>query len=235
MSRLAGGVGPAHPLAALPRVWWFPGLRGYRSGKRGTYLGNELDDQPPVPGGDELSWLEDEAEKPEWNIAEGDPVRSVTPAGLEAVAGNLPVPSSLRLLAARGDLQRRIRSATACILDLGDFAAATSGGGYLVHVLSDQQWCLHWLLYLDPAGNEAIVTTTEPIGFDLPGDEAAPPRFIFLDSEMMGLNVCADTFAEFLYRFWIENEIFFALGSNQPLTPAAAAYAARLPRTATRP
>jgi len=67
------------------------------------------------------------------------------------------------------------------------------------------------------------------------GDEAAPPRFISLDSEMMGLNVCADTFAEFLYRFWIENEIFFALGSNQPLTPAAAAYAAGLPRTATRP
>ena len=52
---------------------------------------------------------------------------------------------------------------------------------------------------------------------------------------MMGLNVCAATFAEFLYRFWIENEIFFALGSNQSLTPAAAAYAAGLPRTATRP
>ena len=29
---------------------------------------------------------------------------------------------SLRLLAARPDLQRRIRSATGCYLDLGDFA-----------------------------------------------------------------------------------------------------------------
>jgi hypothetical protein len=44
----------------------------------------------------------------------------------------------------------------------------------------------------------------------------------------MGLNVCADTFAEFLCRFWIENKIFFALRDDRPLPPAAAAYAARL-------
>jgi hypothetical protein len=60
-------------------------------------------------------------------------------------------------------------SATACYLDLGDFRApTTANGGYLIHLLSDQQWCRHWLLYLDAAGHEAVVTSTEPIGFDLP-------------------------------------------------------------------
>jgi len=27
----------------------------------------------------------------------------------------------------------------------------------------------------------------------------------------VNLEVCADSFAEFLYRFWIENEIWYAL------------------------
>jgi len=120
MSDLAVSGGPAHPLAALPRVWWFSWLPGYRPGARATYAGYELDDQPPTPADEGLRWLENEAGKPEWSIADGDPVRALTSAGLEAVASGLPVPASLRLLAARGDLQRRIRSATACYLDLGD-------------------------------------------------------------------------------------------------------------------
>lgn len=129
-----------------------------------------------------------------------------------------------------------IRSATACYLDLGDFAAGTSPtGGYLVHVLSDQQWCRHWLVYLDARGSEAVLTSTEPIGFDLPGGESAPPHIIPLRSYALDLHVCADTFAEFLYRFWIEDEIFFALYDDQPLPSAAASYAAQLPRPASSP
>lgn len=158
-------------------------------------------------------------------------MRALTSAGLSAIADQLPVavPESLRLLAARPQLQRRIRSATACLLDLGDFPAVTaSEDGFLVHVLSDQQWCLHWLLYLDTAGRQAVVATPEPIGFDLSDDGSGPGSVICLDNEQLGLTVCADTFAEFLYRFWIENEIFFALRSNQPLTPPLATYAAQL-------
>jgi hypothetical protein len=56
-------------------------------------------------------WLETEDDKPERSIAEGDPVRPLTPTGLEAVPGELPMPPSPRLLlAARDDLRRRIRS-----------------------------------------------------------------------------------------------------------------------------
>jgi hypothetical protein len=145
MGDLAGR--PAgHPLASLPRVWSFPALRGYRSDGRATYVSHDLDEQPPVPSQKDLGWLEEESEKPEWSIEGTDarPVRRLTSADLDAVAGGLPVPSSLRLLAGRRDLQRRVRSATACYLDLGNFAAETSAeGGYLIHVLSDQQWCLH--------------------------------------------------------------------------------------------
>jgi hypothetical protein len=42
------------------------------------------------------------------------------------------------------------------------------------------------------------------------------------------LDVCADSFAEFLFRFWVENEIFFELQGRAQLTGQVAAYAAQL-------
>ena len=73
-----------------------------------------------------------------------------------------------------------------------------------------------------------MLTSAEPIGFDRPADWPPPPPVIPIGSGGMDLEVCADSFAEFLYRFWIENEIFFAQQESRPLSPAAAAYAARL-------
>jgi hypothetical protein len=225
-----------HPLASLPRAWWFPGLPGCRpDDSRATYVGYDLDEQPDVPRQEDLTWLEGDSEKPRWSVAGEDaaPVRPLTPAGLEAVAAGLPVPPSLRMLAERPELQRRIRSATACYLDLGDFAAATTiEGGRLVHVLSDQQWIRHWVLYLDAVGGETVLTTPEPIGFELPADWPPPPSVIPIGSGEIDLAVCADSFAEFLYRFWVENEIFFAHRQSRALSPLAAAYAARFRRTA---
>jgi len=230
------GDAAGHPLARVPRAWWFPGLPGYRpDGERETYVRHGLDEQPGVPVREDLGWLEDEAEKAEWGIAGGDtpPERALTPGGLEAVAAGLPVPPSLRLLAERPELQRRIRSATACYLDLGHFAAATDiDDGRLIHVLSDQQWVRRWLLYLDEAGGEAVLTSAEPVGFDLPADWPSPPSVLPVASGQADLEVCADSLAEFLYRFWIENEIYFAVGEGRALSPAAARYAAGLLRAA---
>lgn len=227
---LADGSAARHPLAGLPREWAFPGLPGYREGSGiATYYAFDLDDQPPVAPRDDLAWLEGQSTEQEWNIAEGgDTVRPLTADGLDEIAASLAVPSSLRLLASRPDLQRRIRSATACYLDLGDFAPAASSGGRFVHVLSDQQWCLHWLVYVDAAGNEAVVTSPEPVGFDLPGDWPPLPDVIPVDGDRLGLRACADSFTEFIYRFWAENEIFFAGSEGELLAPEAASYAASL-------
>ncbi len=218
----------------------FQGLPGCRPNEpRATYGGHDLDEQPDVPRQEDLSWLEGgRSEQLQWSIAGEDaaaPVRPLTAAGLEAVTAELPVPPSLRLLAERPELQRRIRSATARYLDLGDFATATTvEGGRLIHVLSDQQWIRHWLLYLDAAGGEAVLTTTEPIGFKLPDDWPPPPSVIPIGNGEIDLEVCADSFAEFLYRFWIENEIFFAHRQSRALSPPAAAYAAHFRRTGMR-
>jgi hypothetical protein len=104
-----------------------------------------------------------------------------------------------------------VRSSTWCFLDLGDFVASTPDGGTLVHVLSDSQWVAHWLLYSGPGG-EAVVGTRDPVGFDVEPEETIR----VLDPDRTEAWVCAESFAEFLYRFWIENEIWHALSDGQP-------------------
>ena len=99
--------------------------------------------------------------------------------------------------AARPELQRRARSVTACCLDLGDFPAPTSASDdNLLHVLSDQQWGLHWLPYIDRAGNEAMVVSSDPIGFVLDEDWEEPPPAVVPVDGTYDLDVCADSFAE---------------------------------------
>ena len=82
---------------------------------------------------------------------------------------------------------------------------------------------LHWLLYVGRDGSEAVVATDVPYGFDTP---EAPATF---EPSPETAVVCAETFAEFLYRFWIENEIWFALadpeGDRRSLTDEERRYA----------
>jgi hypothetical protein len=225
-------------LGRLRRAWWFPSLPGLRGGGDETYERFDLDAQPRiVDADDQLSWLEDEPKKKAWSIergGRGQQMRPLTVKDLRAIAPGWAVPASLLRLAEHQELQRRIRSATACFLDLGDQAARTTAdGAVLMHLLSDQQWCRHWLLYLDQDGGEAVLTSTEPVGFELPEDWAEEygdeeiPEVIPLDGSL-GLEVCADSFAEFLYRFWLENELHFALTDHRPLTGRLARYAEQL-------
>jgi hypothetical protein len=184
----------------------------------------------------ELSWLEDQPVQNEWAIDESD-APATRRFDSEQLVAVLPTgviaPPALLALAARPDLQRRIRSVTGCYLDLGDFAIRTSmEGGYLVHLLSDQQWCLHWLVCVDANGSESVVTTAEPLGFKLGSDdwEKPIPPVVPLDGSY-DLQVCADSVNEFLYRFWIENELFYAGGkaSREPLLAYASAFRAQGP------
>jgi hypothetical protein len=117
-----------HPTARLPRAWWFPDLKGYRSTETGTYVCYPLDEQPKVSvADDEFRWLEDTPERDD-GIKDGEPgqqTRPLTTEHLAALAQDLPLPHALRTFAARPALQRRVRSVTAWHLDLGDFVAPT--------------------------------------------------------------------------------------------------------------
>jgi hypothetical protein len=64
-------------------------------------------------------------------------------------------------------------------------------------------------------GSEAVVVTESAIGFEL--DES--PAWS-VDPGAFDAAVCADSFGEFLYRLWIENEIWFRLVAADPDQPA---------------
>ena len=207
--------------AALDRVWASVELPGYREHPElTTYSGFAYEDLPP-PGralDAELRWLVAEPPVPsslaDVHPADPPPARPATATQLAHLVteSSVVLPSAFRRFIEDDEPRKRIRSATACYLDLGEFLVPVAGGGHLVHFLSDQQWVLHWLLYADPAGSETVIVTPEPIGFEEYGRSFDPVR--------SDAAHCAASFSEFLYRFWIENEIWFALEEDRPLSAA---------------
>ncbi len=150
----------------------------------------------------------------EWALDRSDepPQRRVVTHELHDLLGDAELPVAIAVLAADVGLQRKMRSYTGCYFDLGDRAVATDAGAPLVHLVSDQQWVRHWLVLVAPDGSSPVLSTTFPLGFDLgedesPGEEPIPD-VVPLDGSL-DLTISADSAEQFLYRFWIENEMAF--------------------------
>jgi hypothetical protein len=225
--------------ASLPRVWWFPpaaGLLRPSPEKPTTYGKYDLDAQPHVPHPDpELSWLADEPPVSEWSLDSSDatPQRRLARSELFSVLDGLEPPRALAALAEQPELQRRLRSFTGCYFDLGHHAVPTQECELLLHLVSDQQWVRHWLVLLLHDGSSPVVSTTLPIGFDLPDDwgqspgEDPVPDVVAVDGSS-DLTLTGDSVEEFLYRLWVENEIAFRTREGRALSEPLRAYAAHL-------
>jgi hypothetical protein len=132
------------------------------------------------------------------------------------------------------DLHQRIRSCTDCYLDVADFAVKTKGSleGYLLHFLSDSQWVGHWYIHTDQHGNHFIATSLNAYGFAFE-DESGNPPATEIEIQAEEIWFCAPSFAEFFYRFWLENEIWFALvKEKRTLSEDELAYVNRYSRKA---
>jgi len=181
-------------------------LPGYREHPKpfATYSAFAYADLPPIrrPLDPELNWLREQPPVPRslGDVDSGDavPERRATSAELAALLGGVTItmPPSFRTFISEPEPRRRVRSATLCYLDLGQFVVDVAGGGSLIHFLADQQWILHWLLYVGADGSEAVVVTETPLGF-----EAEEHRFTRFDPAEGSATVCAESFNEFLYRF----------------------------------
>jgi hypothetical protein len=218
-------------LKSLPRIWWFPSTEGLqRDGvDAGTYWAYPLEAQPTIgrEADPELTWLDGQPAAAEWGLDTTDaaPTRPVALDALRAVLTDTPAPTALVTMATRPHLQRRMRSFTGCYLDLADRAVPVAGGGLLVHFLSDQQWIRHWLVLVDGNASAPVLSSAEPIGFDLPGDDWREPLPAVVPFDgSVDLTVAADSLEEFLFRFWIENEIAFRHDNGEALNGPFAAY-----------
>src|SRR3954447_22084874 len=214
--------GPMQSLGELPRVWAGTYLPGYHdwgdaSPLAPTYAGFPLDWLPPIERelDDELRWLL--REPPVDEPLEGSATRAELDALLAGKA--VALPPSFAAFIDSAAARKRLRSATDCYLRLPD-AIVRFGEGWLINFLADSQACAFWLLYTGSDG-EAVVVTEYPPGFGFSDAQARSQR---RDPGSLGsdASVCAASFSEFLYRLWIENEIFFRLDGPEadraPLT-----------------
>lgn len=122
---------------------------------------------------------------------------------------------------------------------IGGHAIPVSDGGVLIRFISDQQDCIHWYLYLGPDDSEAIVGMYALFG-DEPDPDDTPEDLADLmdDFEVTSLDryivgegnavVYAESFFEFITRYWLEREIERRLLNNEVLTEEQERYVSML-------
>ncbi|MFG1907654.1 hypothetical protein [Kribbella sp. NPDC048928] len=213
-------------LSQLRRAWVTIQVPGTTSERiPATYVEYPSDGLPPVPADiASLDWLRQATRHPEDYLARA----------AEAASGDLSAKTVADLLGAgtslpddftqflADGLRDRLRSATDSYFDLGDSTVAVDGGR-LLHLISDSQWTYHWLLYLGDDGSSAVVGSGFPAGFSLEPEEAAGYR-----EEDREYVVVADSFSEFVWRWWMDNDVFYRTEVEHiALTPSQQTYVTR--------
>ncbi|GAA1680361.1 hypothetical protein GCM10009765_31970 [Fodinicola feengrottensis] len=116
-----------------------------------------------------------------------------------------------------------VSSCTCCTWDIPAKPSPSplADGAYLVRFMRDSQDLLFWYLHLDQENPPFVVVSS--FNFETAAD---------LDPEeaLDQLWFCGPEFEEFLYRFWIENEIWFATNEEKKLTPTQLAYVEHYPK-----
>jgi hypothetical protein len=202
------------------RAWIYIGLPGVRD-THATCASFAYADLPPieVPLHGSFDWLRGDAMVDDSPLTDEDArmygiERVATRDGLQVIGAlDLPLPSAFETFMSSPGLQSLVGSGvTGTIWDLAAHLGTTTEGGHLVHFLCDQQWVLHWLLYVGDAGSEAVVCTAEPIGHER--NPRAGGERNMLDLRRPDCAVVAESFEEFVYRFLIENQLWYALNDS---------------------
>lgn len=220
------------PWSELPREWTHIQLPGYRkSGEHATYESFAFSDLPPIPIDldDNCNWLLQYGTKHSAALDqyEGD----LQPSEVIELAAehNLRLPKSFEVFMTTPDLQSRVRSCTDCYLDPGKRVVETFGliDGQLIHFLSDSQCCAHWYLHVVDETRAAVLESPHLYCYGINDpDWDGYPSIAEARIDLLGLEFayCAPAFSEFLFRFWIENEIWYALYDHQALKPLEVDY-----------
>lgn len=207
--------------------WWGTsledvGLDGVRPNV-GTYGRYDYTQLPPLPFAlcGQLEWLS-HSRAFERNVGEekgDDNARALVALRQSADAVGLQLPPAFVRFMADRSLHQRIRSNTDCFLDLCPaLVRSPVGDGFFVRFLADSQGCVFWYLYLTQGGTDhAVVSSPGFFGVkeEMWQDEVPDPAEIVF---------CAESFEEFLCRFWLENEIWYAEYEHTPMPNVGTQY-----------
>lgn len=171
----------------------------------------------PFPMRGNLEWLLHQLEHEEWAIA-SDAEERLPVLIAASDHDSVSLPSVFIRFMAEVPMQRRIRSMSACFLDLDTGMVPVSDSGWLVRFLADQQGCLYWYLYVTNDGaDHAVVCSPEFIDSNEPCEIEEPDELRF----------CGESFEAFLCRYWLENEVWFASEEGTPMPDVDAKYIER--------
>jgi len=199
--------------------WWSFDLGKYRP-CNGTYCFYPYDGIPPIRAlNGTLDWLGplDHETDESMQLYRNEPEERGNLAQIEADATKLGLTlleAFVRLMRSP-KLQDRIPSCTACTFDVSAHITPCIGEtpGYLIRFLRDQQSVFLWYLYLTPHGDECVLVSPYEFGEgegdnpnNLPDDERT--------AVIAHTCICAPTFEAFVYRFWLENVLWFKLNSS---------------------
>ena len=207
-------------LSNFKRGWYSFDLGSYRACD-GTYCLYE--NIPPIDTPDEtLNWLgpldSDTDAKMEIHRNPAEARGKLDAVAAHAQQLGLTLPESFKTLMASPKLQDRIPSCTACTFQLSGriLPCPESDGGYIVCFLHDQQDVLLWYLYLTPEGEQSVLVSAIDLEefADTQAEQTPEKREEWRQAIRANTLVCAPSFASFVYRFWMENSIWFKLDSK---------------------
>lgn len=189
--------------------WWSFDLGKYRPCD-GTYRLFDYESLPPIDEslcGDFDAWI-GEVEPDDGSEALAGLIAAAEAAGVE-------LPAAFLRFMGSDDLMDAIPSCTACTWDpsAAPVPCVVVPGAYTVRFLRDQQDCLFWYLHLLPDGDVHVICTPIPL------DSPKVMQRVTREVAIANTRYCAPSFEVFVYRFWLENEIWYSLhdmGGDEP-------------------
>ncbi|BBM82168.1 hypothetical protein [Candidatus Uabimicrobium amorphum] len=207
--------------------WVFNDLPGFRTvNDFATYYEFPYENLPPIPEDtdEDFSWIISQRERGMGGNLDGT---------IELAKQNdIELPQSLHVFIEK-KLQKYMLSSTDYYFDSGEKVTRTQNpSGFLLHLIADSQWCYHWYLFVGDNGEHCVLGCVEPYGYE----EYASVNQSVVNIEGSELELCSPSFFEFIYRFWIENEIWFSLAytCNNILTPRMVEYLAHYAAVVTK-
>lgn len=211
-------------LVDVPPLWWGVGIRGRSTSS--TYQGFDHAAQPSIPFDrfdGSFRWLREAlVTYPSFTpVGPGDAAWAERLGALRAAGFHVPV--ALEVFLADPVLHRAVPSCT----DNHVMSAQTAveqplpDGDLFLTFYQDSQYCVVWGIRLGRGDDVYAPILAGPPEF--PEDEGPDPSPRFPD-----LSFSAPTLESFLYRWWIENRIWFAttFRDGPPMTPEEQAYLA---------
>jgi|HubBroStandDraft_6_1064221.scaffolds.fasta_scaffold549860_2 hypothetical protein len=211
---------------------WITAGDGELWGTKGTYAPIEYPRLPALPAVlSPFDWLSSIPKRDYGCTLNSDENKLAGFAGIQAEARSLGfhIPDDFEILVKQPEIQARIPTCTACYLELSNALVPFPGfsDSYAVRFMNDSQSCVLWYLLFQrdkPVRVMACGCFIERDLFDLMEYQSEVGRPLPYEDVLKDSCICAESFGEFVFRFCIENALWFAMHDKLSLSPCELDY-----------